>query len=70
VIEQTLGLQASDVVNNPRAKVAIGYMEAVAENLMKLDCPPGEHHPAICPRCQASIQLAKALLKLDELSSA
>jgi hypothetical protein len=55
-------------VNNPRTQVAIGYMEAVAENLMKLDCPPGEHHPAICPRCQASIQLAKALRKLDELS--
>jgi hypothetical protein len=55
-------------VNNPRTQVAIGYMEAVAENLMKLDCPPGEHHPAICPRCQASIQLARALRKLDELS--
>jgi hypothetical protein len=55
-------------VNNPRTQVAIGYMQAVAESLMKLDCPPGEHHPAICPRCQASIQLAKALRKLDELS--
>lgn len=56
-------------MNNPRTQVAIGYMQAAAENLMKLDCPPGEHHPAICPRCQASIQLAKALRKLDELSS-
>ena len=55
-------------MNNPSTTVAIGYMQAVAENLMKLDCPPGEHHPAICPRCQASKQLAKALRKLDELS--
>jgi hypothetical protein len=43
-------------------------MQAAAENIMKLDCPPGRHHPAICPRCQASIELAKALHKLDELS--
>ena len=42
------------------------YMEAVAENLMKLQCPDGQHHPAICPRCQASMQLAKALTALDD----
>jgi hypothetical protein len=53
-------------MHNPRARVAINYMEAVAENLMKLDCPEGQHHPAICPRCQASMQLAKALTALDE----
>jgi hypothetical protein len=56
-------------MKEPRAHVAVGYMHAAAENLMKLDCPPGEHHPAICPRCQASMQLAKALGKLDELAS-
>lgn len=52
----------------PRARLAINYMEAVAENLMKLECPPGEHHPAVCPRCQASMQLAKALTALDDVS--
>jgi hypothetical protein len=56
-------------MKDPRAHVAVGYMHAAAENLMKLDCPAGEHHPAICPRCQASMQLAKALGKLDELAS-
>lgn len=56
-------------MDDARTKVAIGYMEAVAENLMKLDCPPGEHHLAIRPRCQASMQLAKARRKLDVLSS-
>jgi hypothetical protein len=54
-------------MDHPRARVAINYMEAVAENLMKLECPPGQHHPAICPRCQASMQLAKALNALDDV---
>jgi hypothetical protein len=56
-----------DSMDHPRARVAINYMEAVAENLMKLECPPGQHHPAICPRCQASMQLAKALTALDDV---
>jgi len=59
-------------MDHSRTAVAIGYMEAVAENLMKLECP-GEaiaHHPAICPRCQASMQLAKALNTLDQVATA
>jgi hypothetical protein len=50
VIQDTLLLADIPAMNSPRTKVAIGYMEAAAENIMKLECPPGEHHPAICPR--------------------
>jgi hypothetical protein len=46
-------------------RVAINYLEALAENLMKLDCPMEPHHPAICPRCQASMQLAMAWAALE-----
>lgn len=54
-------------MDHPRARLATHYMEAVAENLMRLECPEGQHHPAICPRCQASMQLAKALNALDDV---
>jgi hypothetical protein len=66
VIQETLLLADIPAMNSPRTNVAIGYMQAVAENIMKLECPPGQHHTALCPRCQASMQLAKALHKLDE----